>query len=153
MWQMDHKEGWMTKNWSFWTVVLKKTLESPLDCKEIQPVHPEGDHTWIFIGRTNAEAEAPLLWPPDAKSWLMGKDPDAGKRSKAGRQEEKGMTEDKMVGWQHWLNGHVFEQAPGDGEGQGSLMCCSPWGCKESDMTEWLSLSHVVNPEQFLFWE
>ena len=153
MWELDHKEGWTTKNWCFWTMVLEKTLESPLDCKEIQPIYLKVNQTWIFIGRTDAEAEAPLLWPPDTKSWLTGKDPDAGKRSKAGRQEEKGTTEYEMVGWHHWLNGHEFEQAPGDGEGQGGLVCCRPWGYKESDTTAWLSLSHVVNPEQFLFWE
>ena len=115
---------------------MQKTLESPLDSKEIKTVHPKGNHPWIFIGRTNAEAEAPILWPPDAKSWLNRKDPDAGKDW---RQEEKGMTEDEMVGCHHRLNGHEFEQAPGVSDGQGSLVCCSPWGCKESDTTEWLS--------------
>ena len=113
------------KNWCFWTVVLEKTLESPLDCKEIQPVHPKGNQSWIFIGRTNAEA--PILWPPDVKNWLIGKDPDAGKDW---RQEEKGMTEDEMVGWHHRLDGHEFEQTPGVGDGQGSLACCSPWGLR-----------------------
>ena len=112
MWELDYKESWVLKNSCFWTVVLEKTLESPLDCKEIQPVYPEGNQSWIFIGRTNAEAEAPILWPPDAKNWLLGKDPDAGKDW---RQEEKGMTEDEMVGWYHWLNGREFEQAPGPG--------------------------------------
>ena len=106
MWELDYKESWAPKNWCFWTVVLEKTLESPLDCKEIQPVHPKGNQSWIFIGRTDAEAEAPILWPPDAKSWLIWKDPDAGKDW---RQEEKGMTEDKMVGWHYWLDGHEFE--------------------------------------------
>ena len=106
-----------------------KTLESPLGCREIQPVHPKGDQSWVFIGRT--DAEAPILWPPDVKSWVIGKDPDGGKDW---RQEEKGMTENEMVGWYHWLNRHEFEQSPGDGEGQGSLVCCSPWGGKESDM-------------------
>ena len=115
------------------TVVLEKTLESPLDCKEIKPVNRKGNQFWIFIGRTDAEAEAPILWPPDVKSRLTGKDPDAGKDW---RWEEKGMTEDKMVGWHHRINGHEFEQALGDGEGQGSLACCSPW---ESDTTEQLS--------------
>ena len=100
------KKAWVPKNWCFWTVVLEKTLESPLDCKEIQPVHPKGGQSWVFIGRTDVEAEAPILWPPDAKSWLIWKDPDAGKDW---RQEEKGMTEDEMVGWHHWLNGHEFE--------------------------------------------
>ena len=136
MWELDYKESWAPKNWCFWTVVLEKTLESPLDCKEIKPVNPKGNWPWIFIGRTDAEAEALILWPPDAKNWLIGKDPDTGKDW---RQEEKGMTEDEMVGWHHLLNGHGFEQAPGVDDGQGSLVCCSPWGRKESDMTEWLN--------------
>ena len=123
-------------------MVLEKTLESPLDCKKIQPVHPKGDQSWVFIGRTDAEAEAPILWPPDVKSQLTGKDPDAGKDR---IQEEKGMTEDEMVGWHHRLNGHEFGQAPGDGEGQGSLVCCSPWGCKELDMTKRLNSNKVEN--------
>ena len=134
--QLDHKEVWAPRNWRFWTVVLEKTFESPLDCKEIQPVHPKGNQSWVFIGKTDAEAEAPILWPPNAKSQLTRKDPDAGKDW---RQEEKEMTEDEMVGWHHQLNGHEFEQAPGDGEGQGSLECCSPWGHKESDATEQLN--------------
>ena len=108
------------KNWGFWTVVLEKTLESPLDCKEIKPVNPKGNQFWMFIGRTKAEAENPTHWPPDVKNWLLGKYPDAGKDW---RQEEKGMTEDEMVGWHPWLNGYEFEQAPGIGEGQGSLVC------------------------------
>ena len=136
MWEMDHKEVWAPKNWCFWTVVLEKTLESPLDCKEIQQVNPRGNQSWIFIGRTDAEAEPPILWPPDVKNWLIRKDPDAGKDW---RQEKKGTTEDKMVRWHHWLYGHEFEQAPGVGDGQGSLACCSPCGCKESDMTERLN--------------
>ena len=111
-------------------------LVSPLDSKEIKPVNPKGNQSWIFIGRTDAEAAAPILWPPDARNWLTGKDPDVGKDW---RQEEKGMTEDEMVGWQHQLNGHESEQAPGVGDGQGNLVCCSPWGCKESDTTEWLN--------------
>ena len=106
MWELDYKESWALKNWCFWTVVLEKTLESPLDCKEIQPVHPKEDQSWIFIGRTDAEAEAPILWPPDAKNWLLGKDPDAGKDW---RWKEKGTTEDEMVGWHHQVNGHEFE--------------------------------------------
>ena len=130
MWELDHKEGWLLKDWCFWTVVLEKTLESPLDCKQIEPVHPKGNQSWIFIGRT--DGKAPTLCLPDVKSWLTGKDPVAGKEW---RWEEKGTTEDEMVGWHHWLNGHEFEQAPEDGEGQGSLACCSPWGCKEFDMT------------------
>ena len=122
MWELDYKESWVLKNWCFWIVVLK-TLESPLNCKEIQPVHPKGNQPWIFIGRTDAEVETPILWPPDAKNWFIGKDPDA---RKDWGQEEKGMPEDEMVGWHHWLNGHEFEQIPGDSEGQGSLACCSP---------------------------
>ena len=133
MWELDYKESWVPKNWCFWTAVLEKTLESPLECKEMQPVHPKGNQSWLVIGRTNAEAETPLVWPPDAKNWLIGKDPDAGKDW---RQEEKWMTEDKMVGWCHWLNGHEFEQTLGVGDGQGGLVCCSPRGHKESDTTE-----------------
>ena len=133
MWELDYKESWALKNWCFWTVVLEKTLESPLDFKEIQPVHPEGNQSWIFIGRTDTEVETPILWSPDAESWLIRKDPDAGIDW---RQEEKGMTEDEMFGDQHWLNGPEFEQAPGDDEGQGGLACCNPWSCKELDITE-----------------
>ena len=133
MLELDHKEGWALKNWCFWTVVLEKTLENILDCK-IKAVNPKGNQFWIFIGRT--DAEAPILWPPDAKSWLIGKDPDAGK---GWRQEEKGTTEDKMVGWHHGLNGHESEQTPEDCEGQGSLACCSPWVRRESDTTEQLN--------------
>ena len=136
MWELDHKEGWALKNWCFWTVVLEKTLESPLDLKKIQPVHPKGDQSWVFIGRTDAEAEAPILWPPDAKNWLIGKDPNAGKDW---MWEEKGTTEDEIVGWHHQLDGHEFEQALGVGDGQGNLACGSPWGHKESDMTEQLN--------------
>ena len=128
----DYKQGWVLKNWCFQTLVLEKTLKGPLDCKEIKPVSPKGNQPWILIRRTDAEAEALILWPPDAKKWLIGKDPDAGKHW---RQEEKGMTEEEMVGWSHQLNGHEFEQTPGDSEGQGSLMFCSPWCCKELDMT------------------
>ena len=125
-----------TKNWCFWTVVLEKTLESPLDCKEIQPVHPKGDQSWVFIGGTDAEAETPVLWPPHAKSWLIGKDPDAGRDW---GQEKKGMTEDEMFGWHHWLDGHGFGWTPGVGDGQGGLACCGSWGSKESDTTERLN--------------
>ena len=120
------------KNWCFWTVVFEKTLESPLDCKEIQPVHPKGNQSWVFLGRTDAKAETPILCPPDAKNWLVWKDPDAGKDW---RQEEKRMTEDEMVGWHHWLNGHEFGQILGESGGQGSLACCTMWGRKESDTT------------------
>ena len=130
MWELDHKEGWALKSWCFQTVVLEKTLENPLDSKEIKSVNPKGNQPWIFIGRT--DAEVPILWPSDAKRWLIGKDSDAGKDW---GQEEKGVTVDEMVRWHHWLNGHEFEQALGDSEGQGSLACCSPWGCKESNMT------------------
>ena len=128
IWELDNKEGWVLKNWCFWIVVLK----SPLDSKMIQPVNPKGNQPWIFTGRTDAEAEAPVFWPSAVKSWLTGKDPDAGKDW---GQEEKGATEDEMVGWYHQFNGHEFEETLGDSEGQGSLACCSPWGCKESEMT------------------
>ena len=130
-----------SKNWFFWTAVLEKTLESPLDCKEIQPVHPKGNQSWIFTGRTDAETEIPILWPSDVKNGLLGKDPDAGKDW---RQEEKGTTEDEKVGWHHQLNGQEFEQAPGVGDGQGGLVCCDSWDRKESDATErlnWTELS------------
>ena len=126
MWELDHKEGWALKRWCFLTVVLEKAVESPSDTKGVLNI----------LGRSDAEAESPVLWLPDAKNWLIGKDPDAGKDW---RQEEKGMTEDEMVGWHHWLNGHEFDQALGVGDGQGSLACCSPWGHKESDMTKWLN--------------
>ena len=117
-------------------MVLEKTLERPLDCKETQPVYPKGNQSWLFIGRTDPEAEAPILWPPDVKNWLIRKEPDAGKDW---RQEEKRMKEDEIVGWHHQLDGHEFEQASGVGDGQGSLECYSPWGCKESNMTEQLN--------------
>ena len=136
MWELDYKESWALKNWCFWTVVLEKTLESPLDCKDIQPVHPKGNQSWMFIGRTDVEDETPILWSPDAKNCLIWKDSDAGKDWS---QEEKGMTEDEIIGWHHWLNGHEFEQAPVVGDGQGGLACCSPWGLKELDMTEQLN--------------
>ena len=123
------------KNWCFWTVVLGKTLKSPLGCKEIQPVHPE-DQSWVFIGRSDAEAETAILWTPDAKSWLTGKDPDAGRDW---GQEEKGTTKDEMVGWHHRLNGHGFGWTPGVGDGQRGLACCSSLGHKELDTTEWLN--------------
>ena len=130
---MDDKESWALKNWCFWAVVLEKTLESPLDYKEIQSVHPKGNQSWIFTGRTDSEAETPILWPPDMKSLLIWKDPDAGK---VWRQKEKGMAEDEMVGWHHWLNRHEFEWTPWVGDGQGGLACCSPWGHKELHMIE-----------------
>ena len=149
MWELDYIESWELKNWCFWTVVLDKTLESPLDCEKIQPVHPKGDQSWVFIGRTDAESETPILWPPHAKSWLIGKDPDSGK---VWGQEDKGMTEDEMAGWHHRLDGHGFEEIPRVGDGQGGLACCDSWGCKESDTTEplkWteqLSLSLSLEP-------
>ena len=128
-------------NWCFWTV---RRLESPLDCKEIKPVYPKGNQSWILIGRTDAEVGSPLLWPPDGKNCLIGNDPDARKDR---RQEEKGMTEDEMVGWHHRLNGHEFEQALGVDDGQGSLACCSLWGCKELDMTERLNWKNKASFE------
>ena len=140
--ELDYKESWPLKNWCFWTVVLEKTLESPLDCKEIKPVHPKGNQSWIFTGSTDAEAEAPILWPPDAKNWLTGKDPDAGKDWS---QEEKGKREDETVGWHYRLSGHEFEQALQVGDGQGSLVCYSPWRHKESDTTERLNCTEGVN--------
>ena len=145
MWELDYKESWTLKNWCFWTMVLEKTPESPLDSKEIQPVHPKGNQSWIFIGRTDAEAEIPILWPPDAKSWLLGQYPDAGKDWS---QEKMGTTEDEMVGWHHRLNGHESEQAQGVGDGQGSLVCCSPWGCKELDTTEQLNWTYIAQELQ-----
>ena len=134
MWELDHKEDWAPKNWCFQAVVLERTLESLLDCKEIKPVNPKRYQPWIFIGRTDGETEASILRPPDAKSQFIGKDPDAGKDS---RLEENGVTENETVGWHHRLNGLEFEQALGDSEGQGSLACYSPGGCKESDSYNW----------------
>ena len=130
MWKLDHEKCWALKNWLFWIVVLEKTLESPLDIKEIKLVNTKGNQPWIFIGRT--DAEAPILWPSDAKNRLTGKDPDA---VKDWGQEKKGSAEDEMVGWHHWLKGHEFEKTPGDNEGQGTLVCCSSWVCKELDTT------------------
>ena len=139
MWALDYKESWEPKKWCFWTVMLEKTLESPLDCKEIQPVHPKGDQSWVFIGRTDAEIDTPILWSLDVKSWLR-KDPDA---EKDWRQEMKRMAEDEMVGWHHRLSGHDFEQSPGDGEGQGSLACCS-YGITNSwtRLSDWTTTSY-----------
>ena len=134
--ELDYKESWAVKNWCFWTVVLEKTLESPLDCKEILEVHPKGNQSWIFIRRTDAEAETPIFWPSDVKSWLTGKDPDAGKDW---RWEEKGTTEDEMAEWHHWLDGRESEWTLGAGDGQGGLTCCGSWGRRESDMTEQLN--------------
>ena len=136
-WTIKKAEHWRTDAFE---LVLEKTLESSLDCKEIQSVHPKGNQSWIFIGRTDAEAETPILWPPDANNWPIGKDPDARKDR---RQEEKWPTEDEMVGWHHWLNRHEFEETLGVGDGQGSLACCSPWGCKDLDTTEWLNWTEL----------
>ena len=130
------------KNWCFWPVVLEKTLESPLDCKAIQPVNPKRNQSWTFIGRNDAEAETPILWLPDVKSWLTGKDPDAGKDW---RPEEKGTMEDEMVEWHHRLNGHRFGWTPGVGDGQGALVSCSPWGRKEMDMTKQLNWTELLS--------
>ena len=131
MWELDHKEGWVLKNWCL-RIVLEKPLESPLDSQEIKLVNPKGNQPWIYTGRTDAEAEAPILWPPDANRQFIGKDSDA---RQDWRQKEKGAAEDVMVGWHHWLSGHEFEQTPGDSEGQGSLACCCPWGHKELEAT------------------
>ena len=140
MWELDHKESWVLKNWNFWNMVLEKTLESPLDHQEIESVNPKGNQSWIFIERTDTEAETPTLWQPGTNNRLIGKDPDAGKDW---RQEEKGMTEDEMVGCHYQLDGHEFEQALGVGDGQGSLVCFSPWGHKEPDTTEWLNWTEL----------
>ena len=142
MWELDCEEGWAPKNWCFWTVVLEKTLESPLDCKEIQPVHSEGDYPWDIFGRNDAEAETPVLWLPHVKSWLIGKDCGAGRDW---GQEEKGMTEDEMAGWHHWLDGHESGWTPGVVDGQGGLVCCDSWGRKESDTTEWLNWTELIH--------
>ena len=134
VWELDGKESWVLKNWCFWIVVFEKTLESPLDYKDILPVHPKGNQSWLFIGRT--DAEAPNTLATSCEELTPGKDTDTGKDW---RQEKKGMTEDEMVGWHHQLDGREFEQALGVGDGQGSLACCSPWGHKELDTTEWLN--------------
>ena len=147
MWELDHKESWAPKNQCFQTVLLEKTPETPLDRKEVKPVNPKGNQPWIFIGRPDAEAEVPILWPPDVKNWLTGKDPDAGKDWS---QEGKGTTENKTVGWHRQLDGFEFEQVPGDGEGQGRLACCSLWGSKELDMTWRLNKDKNKSSEIFL---
>ena len=146
MWKLDHNEAWLPKNWYFWTVVLEKILESLWDSKEIKPINPKGNQPWLFIERT--DAKVPILWPPDAKSRHIRKDPDVGKDWR----QEKGTTDDKIVGWHHWLNGHEFEQAPGVGEGCGSLTCSSPWGHKESDMAEHLNNNklYLLNPNTLI---
>ena len=148
MWEWDHKEGWALKNWCFWIVVLK-TLESPLDCKEIKPVNPKGNQSWIFIGGTDAEVKLSKTLTTWCKELTSGKDPDVGKDW---RQEKKGTTEDEMVEWDHWLNGHEFEETSGDNEGQGSLECCSPWGRKESDVTEWLNNNGKTTKITRIWW-
>ena len=147
MWELDYKESWAPKNWWFWIVVLEKILENPLDYREIQPVHPKGNQSWIFIGGTDAEAETPILWRPDVKNWLIGKDLDAGKD---GRQE-KWITEDEMAGWHHWLDGCESKWTPGVGDGQGGLTCRDSWGRKESDTTErlkWTELNWSIAEER-----
>ena len=138
---LDCEEGWALKNWCFWTLVLEKTPESPLDCKEIQPVHSKGDQPWVFFGRNDAKAETPVLWPPHVKSWLIWKDSDAGRDW---GQVEKGMTEDEMAGWHHWLYGCELEWTPGVGDGQGDLVCCDSWGHKELDTTERLNWTEEI---------
>ena len=146
MWEQDNKKGWVPKNQCLWTVMLEKTLESSLDCKEIKPINPKGNQPWIFIGRTDVETEALIL------GHLMQRTDSLEKTLMLGKIEGRRiMTEDEMVGWQHWLDGHEFEQAPEVGDGQGSLACCSPWGCKESDMTERLNWTdHTVFSSPYL---
>ena len=134
MWELDGEESWALKNWCFWTVVLEKTLENPLDCMEIQPVHPKGDQSWVFFGRSDAKAETPVLGPPHAKSWLIGKESDAGRDW---GQEEKGVTEDEMAGWHYWLDGREFGWTPGVGDGQGGLACWNSWGRRVGD--DWVT--------------
>ena len=141
MWELDCEESWALKNWCFWTVVLEKTLESPLDCKEVQSVHPKGDQSWVFIGRTDAEAETPILWLFHEKNWLIEKDSDAGKDW---GQEEKGTTEDEMPGCHYQLDGQEFEWTPGVGDGQGGLVCWDSWGRKDSDTTERLNWTELT---------
>ena len=159
MWELDNKKGWVPSNWCLQILVLAKTHKNPLEGKEIKSVNTKGNKPWIFIGSTDAEAESPILWPPEVKNWLIGKDPDAGKDWS---QKEKGMTEDKMVGWHHWLNGHEFEQAPRVDDGQGSLVCYSPWGCKESELAgtelklvtelNWTQCQNWLLPNSCEFW-
>ena len=143
MWELDCEESWALKNRCFWIVVLEKTLESSLDCKEIQPAHSKGDQAWVFTGRTDAKAETAILCPPHAKRWLIGKNSDPGRNW----VQKKGMTEDEMAGWHHWLDGHEFEWTPRVGVGQGTLVCCDTWGHKESNTTEklkWTELNWVL---------
>ena len=149
MWELDCEEGWAPKNWCFWTVVLEKTLDSPLYCKEIQPVHSKGDQPWDFCGRNDAKAEIPVLWPPHAKSWLIGEDSDAGRDW---GQEEKGTTEDEMAGWQQQLDGRVSGWTPWVGDRQGGLVCCDSWDCKESDTTQWLNWTETYCSNYFMMY-
>ena len=151
IWELDYKEIWVMKIWCFWTVVLEKTLESPVDCKEIQPVHCKENQSCVYIGRTDVEAETPIFWPPDVKSWLIWKDPDA---RKDWGQEEKGTIEYEMVRWHHWLNGCEFVQALGVGDGQGGLACYGSWGRKELDTTEWLNWTelNVFSSKVYFVW-
>ena len=146
MWELDCEVSWALKNWCFWTVVLEKTLESPLDCKEIQPVHSKENQPWDFFGRNDAKAETPVLWTPDVKSWLFGKDSDAGRDW---FQEKKGTTEDEMAGWHHRLDEHGFEWTPGVGDGQGGLACCDSWDRKKSDTTERLNWTEVKDAPDY----
>ena len=150
MWELNCGESWVPKNWCFWTVVLEKTLESPLDCKEIQPVYSEGDQSWDFFGRNDAKAETPVLWPPHAKSWLIGKDSDAGRDW---GQEKKRTTEDEMAGWHHWVDGRESEWTPVVGDGQGGLACCNSSGRKESDTTEWLDWTELNHRWTWRKWD
>ena len=140
MWKLDYEENWVLEELMLLNCGVGEDSWESLGCKEIQPVHPKGDQSWVFIGRTDAKAETPILWPPHAKSWLIGKDPDAGRNW---GQEEKGTTEDEMAGWHHWLDGHEFEWTLGVGDGQVSLACCNSWGRKESDMTEQLNWTEL----------
>ena len=141
MWELDCEESLVPKNWCFWTVVLEKTLESPLDCKEIQSVHSKGDQSWVFIGKTDVEAETSILWPPDANSWLIWKGPDAGKDW---GEKENGTTEVEVIGWYHRLNGHEFGYIPGVGDRQGGLACCGPWGAKSrTRLNDWTELNWI----------
>ena len=151
IWELDYKESWVPKKWRFWTVVLEKTLQSPLDYKEIQTVHSKGDQSWVFFGRNDAKAETPVFWPPHVKSWLIGKDFDAGRDW---GQKEKGMTEDEMAGWHHWLDGRESEWTLGVGDGQGGLACCDSWGRKELDMTVRLNWTELMGPDAMIlvFW-
>ena len=148
--ELDCEESWAPKNWCFWTVVSEKTLESPLDCRKIRAVHPKGDQSWVFIGRTDVDAETPILWPPDTKSWLIWKDPDAGKDW---RQEEKGTTEDEMAGWHHQLNGYGFGWTLGVGDGQGGLACCGSWVAKSRTwLSDWTELNWGLSRKTQFLW-